>query len=238
MKKSRSIAVIIGGSSGVGLQTARVFSSHGVDVIIGSHTQEKLDKALLSLPNTATGFLIDVTSDFSVKKFFQKVKNFDYLVISATDKFPDKKIDDTEIQDLMQFANTKLWGTIRCIKHSFKNIRNGGSITLISGNISKKGRAGSHAKAVTNAALEGITRSFAAEFMSNIRVNCISPGIFDSNNSFTKDDVKKLKEKLSLQYIGISNEVAEMIYSVGTNNFMSGSVVCIDGGWSDTFITG
>jgi NAD(P)-dependent dehydrogenase (short-subunit alcohol dehydrogenase family) len=230
------IAVIIGGSSGVGLKAADVFSSHGIKVIIGSRTQERVDLALKSLPPTASGFLIDVTNETSVKNFFDKVHNIDYLIISASDKFPEKKIADTEIPEMIQFADTKLWGAVRCIKYSLKHFRPGGSITLVSGNISRKGRVGSHAKAITNTAIEGITRSFAAELMPDIRVNCISPGIFDSNGTFTQDKIKKLKEDLSLQYIGTSNEVAEMIFSVSINNFMSGSVIYIDRGWLDTYV--
>jgi len=228
----KRVAVMIGGTSGLGLGTAAFFASKSIDVIVGGRDQEKLTKAVGIIGQGARGIRVNVSEDLSVQDFFRQVGDFNYLIMTASGTFADKPLAETSIEEFRAFAETKLWGTLRCVREAQQHMAEEASITIVSGAVSRKGRAGAHAKTITNAALEGLTRSLAVELGSRVRVNCISPGMFDSKGTMTiqkKDEIRALYPR---RYIGNSRDVAAMIYSVATNAFMTGSVISIDSGWT------
>lgn len=226
------VAVVVGGTSGLGLAVATTFTANGFNVIIGARDQGKLTKAAETIGGQTKGLLVDVTNQVAVEKFFEQIGTFDHLVLTASAGFADRSLVETSLEEIKEFTDTKLWGALRCVKIGHKDITTGGSITFVSGAVSRKGRAGAHAKTITNNALEGLTRSLAAEFGSRIRVNCISPGMFDSKGTMTPTKREEIGLLYPLRYVGNSNEVAAVIYTVATNHFMTGSVIFVDGGWT------
>lgn len=82
----------------------------------------------------------------------------------------------------------------------------------------------------------GFTKSLAKELgPSNIRVNAIAPGCIetDMNNELTKDDIDQLKKEISLGRIGNPEEVANSVYMLAQNEYITGQTITIDGGWID-----
>lgn len=230
-----SRAVIVGGTSGLGLGIAREFLKHDARVTVGSRDQEKLSKAVSTLGSGALGFPVDVTSDASLAEFFRNTGPFQHLVITASAAIADRPFGETSVAEFGQFAATKLWGTVRCLQIALKaEIAPGASITLVSGAVSKKGRSGSHAKAMINSALEGLTRSLAVELGGHVRVNCISPAAFDSKGSMPASRMDELKKMYPTGYVGSSADVAALVYALAVNPFLTGSVVYADGGWTAT----
>ncbi len=228
---TKSKVVVIGGTSGLGLATAGLFFNKDYEVVVGSHTTERLESSSLKFPNIQA-YEIDVRNDASVEDFFKKVGEVDYLITSFSIKFPDQPLTESNIDNFKSFADVKLWGTVRCIKSGQKYIREGGSVIIISGAVSKKGRKGAHVKTLVNSALEGLTKSLASELGPSIRVNCISPGRFDSKGEMTKEVKEEFGNLNPLNYVGNSNDISELIFTVATNKFMTGSITYIDAGWT------
>lgn len=77
--------VIIGGSSGIGLETAKQAVALGAEVIIASRSKEKLQKAKESLGSKVSVYTLDTTDEQQVEAFFEKVGTFDHLVVSAAE---------------------------------------------------------------------------------------------------------------------------------------------------------
>src|SRR6478609_7023908 len=75
--------VILGGSSGIGLATAKAAATEGASVIIVSSNQQRINQALAELPGSAQGVTIDLTDEQQVKNFFINLGNFDHLVYTA-----------------------------------------------------------------------------------------------------------------------------------------------------------
>ena len=76
--------VITGGSSGIGLATARALVAQGAEVVIAGRSSQKLDAAKQALGRTASGFVVDVTRESDVKAFMAKIGAFDHLVTAAS----------------------------------------------------------------------------------------------------------------------------------------------------------
>lgn len=82
----------------------------------------------------------------------------------------------------------------------------------------------------------GFTKSLAKELgPSNIKVNAIAPGFIqtDMNNELTKDDIEELKKEISLGRIGTPEDVANYVYMLTQNEYITGQIMTIDGGWID-----
>ncbi len=230
--EAKDVAVIIGGDSGLGLGAARRFIENGCQVVIGGRSEDKVSRSAGILGPKARGLIVDVTDQASVESFFKEAGKFDHLVVTASAGGADKPLRDTTIEELKVFADTKLWGTVRCVKAAQQYISKAGSVTFITGVLSKKGRAGAHAKAIANGALEGLLHSLVAEFGPRIRVNCISPSYVDSNGTMNPAKKEEFRRLYPVGYVGDADDVASIIYAVATNRFMTGSVVGIDGGWA------
>lgn len=80
----------------------------------------------------------------------------------------------------------------------------------------------------------GFTKSLAKELgPSNIRVNAIAPGCIDTdmNSEFSKEDLLNLEKEISLKRIGLPEDVANVVYMLVQNEYITGQVMTVDGGW-------
>ena len=86
--------VIIGGSSGMGLATARAAAAAGAVVTIASSNKDRLDAALAELPGTCDAEVIDTRDEASVAGLFDKIGSLDHLVYTAGDAFTPRPLAD------------------------------------------------------------------------------------------------------------------------------------------------
>src|SRR5690349_18376234 len=123
--------VVIGGSSGVGLATAKMLHSLGHDVVIASRSQDKLEKAK-KLIGKAEAHVLDVTKEKEMIRLFESIGSFDHLVTSAADFImgPFLKLP---LDEAKRFFDSKFWGQYLAAKHGAPHMREGGSITFFCG---------------------------------------------------------------------------------------------------------
>jgi len=226
--------VIIGGSSGIGFETARLTLEKGAEVIIASRSEKKLKKAKDSLNGGVTIFTLDVTDENQVKTFFEKMGQIDHLVITAAETSSGLLLE-TEVDVARQLFNNKFWGQYLCVKYGAPHLTKDGSITLFSGIVAFKAMVGSAVLGSVNAAVTNLGQTLALE-LAPIRVNVISPGIIDTpSRSKMSDEVrhqfyKGISSKLPVEKVGEAKEVAEGVYYLINNHFVTGTVLHIDGG--------
>jgi NAD(P)-dependent dehydrogenase (short-subunit alcohol dehydrogenase family) len=79
--------VILGGSSGIGLATAKAVTQEGANVVIVSSNQTRIDKALKELPAGSMGFAVDLTDEQQVQSLFKQLGNFDHLYIPQANHY-------------------------------------------------------------------------------------------------------------------------------------------------------
>jgi len=222
--------VVVGGSSGIGLATAELAKSEGADVVIASRNAERLKMAATKLGVRA--ILADVTSDDSVTQLFRQCGVVDHVVVTAA-QLRTGPFKTVSMEDVRATMEGKFWGAWRVARAA--EIRNGGSLTLVSGFLSVRPRSAAAIVGAVNGALESLARSLALE-LAPVRVNAVSPGIIDTPirasmpEASRREMLAKAAATLPVGRVGFGEDVARQILTFMTVGFATGSIVYLDGG--------
>lgn len=228
--------VIIGGSSGIGLATAKAAVKVGGEVVIASRSKEKLQKAVAEIGKNATAKSLDVCDEKAIERFFAEVGSFDHLVTPGSATFPGSCLA-LESAKARQSFDSKFWGQYFAAKYGAPHIRQGGSIVLFSGVLSARPMQGTAIIASVNAAVEGLGRALSLE-LAPIRVNVVSPGYTDTPifAAMSESDRKAMMENIGKQLpvgrVGKPEEVAQAVLYLLSSGFSTGTTLYIDGGYA------
>ncbi|MFB0829951.1 SDR family oxidoreductase [Brevibacillus laterosporus] len=233
MLKGKKV-VVIGGSSGIGLETAKLALAEGADVVIASRSEEKLQKAKTKLGGKGTTYTLDITQEKQVQSFFQQIGTLDHLVITAAETSGGSFLE-MDVDQARQLFDHKFWGQYYAAKYGTPHIATNGSITLFSGVVAYKSMIGSATLGAVNAAVSNLGQTLALE-LSPVRVNIVSPGIIDTpsrskmpqeaRNSF----YEAVASKLPVKRIGQPVDVAQGVMYLLHNDFVTGTTLHIEGG--------
>jgi NAD(P)-dependent dehydrogenase (short-subunit alcohol dehydrogenase family) len=226
--------IILGGSSGLGLATAKAAADEGANVIIVSSNQNRINEALKQLPQNAKGYAVDLSKEQNIKAFFDQTGNFDHLIYSAGENLNLNTIDQTDIEQARSFFNLRYWGAFAAVKYGSPYINIGGSISLTSGTASARpGKGWSVASSICGA-MEGFVRAMAVE-LAPIRVNSVVPGVIKTNlwNSMPAEDrdgLFKSGENLLVRRVGEAEDIALAFIYLMKQQYGTGQNITIDGG--------
>lgn len=224
--------LIIGGSSGIGLEIARRCLDEGAKVCVASHTQRKLEAAQAALGSKLSIELVDVEAEATIKALMERVGAVDHVVFcaEAVDRGPFSTLP---IASARKNFEVKFWGSY-CVAR-YMRINPGGSLTLFSGTISRMPFHRMTPVGIINAALGALTRGLACE-LAPLRVNCVSPGTIDTPAwlHIPEEARARLFEHaratLPLRRVGDSQDVASAALMLMKNGFITGVVLDVDGG--------
>jgi dihydroanticapsin dehydrogenase len=245
VKLSGKIALITGGSRGIGFATAQILSENGATVIITAKDQERLDKAVEKILNSV-GIAADIRKSDDVKnvvnKIVEKFGKLDILVNNAG-MFPKiKQLHNINEDEWNEILDVNLTGQFRFTKEAIPLLqKTSGSIINISSDAGIKAYQGFNADAysASKAALILLTKCWALEYSSDkIRVNCICPGVVDTD--MTKPFLKTQKDKDFMDNehpigrIGQPDEIAKAVLYFASDDasWTTGAILTVDGGES------
>jgi NAD(P)-dependent dehydrogenase (short-subunit alcohol dehydrogenase family) len=227
--------VILGGSSGIGLATAKAAANDGAEVVIVSANQQRIDTALTELPEGTKGFSVSLTDEQQVQDFFTNLGKFDHLVFTAGESLQLNKVADTPLADAKQFFDVRYWGAFTAVKYAAPNINAGGSIVLTSGSAAQRPGSGWSLGASICAAMEGFTRAMAIE-LAPIRVNIVAPGLVKTNlwSNMSEQDREGLYAHyagtLPVKYVAGADDIAQSYIYLMCQLYSTGQRVVVDGG--------
>ena len=228
--------IVLGGSSGIGLATAKAAAAEGAALIIVSSNQQRIDKALAALPANAKGFAVDLTDEGQISKLFTAIGKFDHLVYTAGEALHLDNIENTAIDAAKQFFNVRYWGAFTAVKYAAPHINAGGSIVLTGGTAGQRPGKGWSLGASICAAMEGFTRAMAVE-LSPVRVNMVAPGLVKTDLWAGMADADRdgmyshYCEQLLVKYIAGPDEVAQTYLYLMNQKYSTGQTVVVDGGY-------
>ena len=237
---SQKVAIVTGASRGIGRAIAKSLSIKDYIVIANYN---KSEKEAMELKNEFTNieiFKADVSKRDEVKKLVEYTLNkygkIDVLVNnSGIDN--EKLFQDITDEDWQNVINTNLY-SVFCVTQEVANnmIHNkSGCIINISSIYAIQGGPYAVAYTASKAGIDGITKSLAKELgPSNIRVNSIAPGCIDTdmNKYLSKEDFEEIKTQTPLQKIGQPEDIAKCVNWLVEDEFTTGQVIAINGGWS------
>jgi NAD(P)-dependent dehydrogenase (short-subunit alcohol dehydrogenase family) len=178
-KLDNKIAVITGGTTGIGLATAQLFLEEGAKVIVTGRNPETLDQAKKILGSGADVIAADTSDLKAVEQLFKTIaeryKKIDALFVNAgIAKFAPLAQSTPEMFD-EQF-NVNVRGAYFTVQHAVPLIADGGAILFTASMVTSIAEPMSSVYSATKAALRSFGRSLAAELAPRIRVNTVSPG--------------------------------------------------------------
>ncbi|MBE7218970.1 MAG: SDR family oxidoreductase [Caulobacteraceae bacterium] len=229
---SNTHALVVGGSSGIGLATARLMAAEGATVTIASRSRAKLDAAVEVLGPTTDAAELDTGDDAAVERFFAGRAPFDHIVVSAA-QTPSGPVRGLSLEDARRAMESKFWGAYRIARAA--RITEGGSLTFVSGFLSVRPSGGAVLQGAINAALEALARGLALE-LAPVRVNAVSPGLIETPlwSGLPEDKrvamFKGAAERLPARRVGQPEDIARAALFLATTPFATGSTVRVDGG--------
>lgn len=227
--------VLLGGTSGLGLATARAAAAAGARVTVVSSREARVDAALAQLPAGAEGRVADLADATAVRDLFVATGPFDHLVYTAGEALQLGAVADTTLDAARAALDLRVWGAYAAVKHAAPLIRHGGSITLTGGTAAVRPQAGWSVGALICGAMEALTRALAVE-LAPVRVNLVRPGVIRTDlwSSLPEADREAIYAQVAAALpagrVGEAEDAAAAFLYLMDNRFATASVVTVDGG--------
>jgi NAD(P)-dependent dehydrogenase (short-subunit alcohol dehydrogenase family) len=239
------VALVTGGTSGIGAATARLFKAEGASVVVTGSSAASVDRARAELPGVEA-LVSDAADGSAAKALVDQVtarhSRIDVLFVNAgVAQFAPLAEIDEAIFDRMFDVNVK--GAFFLIKHAAPTIPQGGSIILTASVAGAAGGLpGASVYGATKAALRSFGRTLARELLPRgVRVNTLSPGPIETpiiDRGLTPEQGQSFREgvrtRIPMGRIGTAEEVARAaLYLAADATYTTGAELFVDGGLID-----
>jgi NAD(P)-dependent dehydrogenase (short-subunit alcohol dehydrogenase family) len=229
-----STALIVGGTSGVGLATARLLAARGADVHVAGRSEARL-RAVAGSDPQLTGHRADGADADAIRAVLERVGTIDWLVVALGGSGGPGPLADLDLTLLRQAFDAKFWAQLTTIKAALPYVAPTGSITLIGAVTARAGMPGTAGIAAINGAVEALVKPLAVE-LAPIRVNGVSPGFVDTPwwaglpEADRQAYFAAAARALPTRHVATAEEVAEVVALAATNTTTTGTVLEADGG--------
>lgn len=237
------VAIVTGASKGIGREIARTLAKNKIKVIANYNNSEEEAKKLKE-ELKKEGIEIDIVkADVSTREgtnelakyALDKYKKIDILINNAGISEYKLFTDETD-EDWQRVINTNLYSAFAMSQEIIPSMvhQKNGLIINISSAWGVVGGALEVIYSVSKAGMDGLTKALAKELgPSNIRVNSIAPGMINTkmNSNLNEKEIENLKEETPLGKIGEPKDIAKCVKWLVEDEFTTGQIISINGGW-------
>ncbi|WP_034294346.1 SDR family oxidoreductase [Herbaspirillum sp. RV1423] len=219
--------VVIGGTSGIGLEVAQAAARRGAIVTVIGRSAKAGDNI--------RAVAADVTDSAALAKAFAAIGKIDHLVLTAGARVGSPRLTELKREELELAFNVKLFGALFAIQAALPYLSPTASVTLTSGLLSRKFGPGGLLKSTLNAAVEAAAKNLAKELAPR-RVNVVSPGVIDTElwgETGAESRVAamaRIGQTLPVGRVGTPQDVAQVYLLAIENGFVNGAVLDVEGG--------
>jgi NAD(P)-dependent dehydrogenase (short-subunit alcohol dehydrogenase family) len=240
------VAVITGGTSGIGLAAAKAFLNEGARVVVVGRDEKNLNHANDLLGGRVLAIRADIAQMEQLDSMYARVRDefeqIDVLFANAGIPGASLSVEKMTSEEFDSVFATNLKGTYFTVQKALPLLSNGASVILTTSIANRMGRANVSAYAASKAAVRSLTQSFAAELIvRGVRVNAISPGGTDTgiiDKRFAPEQAKALRERLKttlpMKRLAQPEEIANVAVFLASDesSMVLGEELVADGGVS------
>lgn len=242
----KKIIIITGASRGIGREITKTLAREGYTIIANYNKSEreaqKLKKELQEENKEIDIYKANIANEEEtqemIKYVIKKYKKIDVLINNAgIDKI--QLVTEVTKKDWDEIINTNLYGTFYISQQAAKNMiqNKQGKIINISSIWGQIGASMEVVYSISKAGVDGLTKALAKELgPSGIQVNSIAPGFIktEMNSNFNEQEINEIKDEIPLQKLGECTDIAKCVKWLIEDNYVTGQVIAINGGWSIT----
>jgi NAD(P)-dependent dehydrogenase (short-subunit alcohol dehydrogenase family) len=225
--------VIIGGSSGIGLETARRARAEGAELTLTARSPDRLHRVGLELGASVTAF--DALDFDRLSRFFDELPTpVDHVMVTGPGPYY-APLADFDFDEGRRDVDAHLWLPVHVARNAVGRVRPGGTLLFIGGTGGRRAGSGFALISALTAATPAMAKSLAVE-LAPIRVNVIAAGFVDTplSASLLGDDLEQRREQLRTtlpigRVVGPA-DIAAVAVHVMTNTAITGATYDIDGG--------
>jgi NAD(P)-dependent dehydrogenase (short-subunit alcohol dehydrogenase family) len=236
-KLQGKVAVITGGTTGIGFATAKLFVEEGAYVFITGRRQKELDEAVTALGSNATGVQGDVSKLEDLDRLYETVKAKGRIDIVFANAGTGGFVPLGEVTEAFydNIFNTNVKGTLFTVQKALPLLNDGGSIILNGSVASVKGTAGFWIYGASKAALRNFVRGWSVELKDRrVRSNVLSPGPTDTPIIVGQpaETISRIVSTIPMGRMGEPEEIAKaaLFLASDDSSFVTGIELFVDGG--------
>lgn len=228
-------AVIVGGSSGIGLATAATLLARGLRVTIAGRNEARLERAKASLGGGVRTTVMDAADAASVAEALGSIGSFDHLVLASSSAKGAGPLASVAMAEIRSAFEQKTFAHFAVAQAALPMLSKTGSITFVSAVSAHAALPGTAGLGAVNGAIDAVVPILANE-LKPLRVNSVSPGVVDSPwwDFLEKEQKTSLfadfAAKTPVGRIGRPEDIAEAIAFLVGSGFTTGQVLICDGG--------
>ncbi|HTC70057.1 MAG TPA: SDR family oxidoreductase [Acidothermaceae bacterium] len=226
--------LIVGGTSGIGLASARRLAAGGDNVHVASRDPAKVAAVSEAAPELVA-HRVDGNDAAAIAQLAASLAPIDALVVTLSGSEGVGALAELDIASLRRAFEAKFWPTVTVLQAALPHLAEQASITLVGAISAHAAMPGTSGIGALNAAVEALVRPLAVELAPR-RVNAVSPGLVDTPwwdalpTQARSDYFAGAAAKLPVRHVSSADEIAQAVVLLATNTSMTGTVVEVDGG--------
>ena len=239
-KLDGKVAVVTGGSAGIGLETARLFAEEGAFVYIIGRRKLELEKAIALVGEGIAAVQCDVSNPIELEQLYSRVSvekgNIDVLVANAG-FLEERNLPDISRDHFDRTFGVNVWGTFLTVQKALPLLNRGAAVILVSSIAAFKGVPAHGIYSATKAAIRSFGRTWTAELKDRkIRVNTLTPGPVETPMFEAYENADRMREYFTIAVplgrMGRPIELAKaaLFLASDESSFVAGAELVVDGG--------
>jgi NAD(P)-dependent dehydrogenase (short-subunit alcohol dehydrogenase family) len=229
---AQGCVVVVGGTSGLGLEVARHYAGKGREVVLSGRDRQRAEAAAAGLGGNASGIALDLASPDELADRLAGVEGVAHLVLAAIER-DENKVRSFDLEAATRLVVLKLVGYAEVIHQLAPRLDPDGSVVLFGGRAKDRPYPGSTMVSTVNGGVTGLVRSLAVE-LAPVRCNAVHPGIVgDSPYWSAKGEpaLEPVRDRTPSRRLVTMDDIVDAVVFLLENRSVNGENLHVDGGW-------